>query len=154
MLGHGRDGRGTSEIKSNLQIDSPVGGVAGEETAGQGVGSAEDGGIQIPLWRGVIDVIEDIARGNAKGEVVPAVRSIPFIIKHILITHAAESTRAKSVAPTPTSSTPWAATLNFSAKRERLAKSKVGRELAVAGSIINWDDRLTGHGHPVKVSPA
>ena len=44
--------------------------------------------------------------------------------------------------------------MHLFAEGEGLTEAEVGSELAVADSIIGRDDRLSGHGHGVKVAPA
>ena len=138
---------GGLEGKPHLQIDSPVRGVAGEESARQGLGPAKVWGTQAADGLSIIDVVEDIARGNAEGQVEPAVGDASSPAKHTSAhAHTAEPTGTKaSAAPTSTPAsrpTSGIAALNFSAEAEGLTEAQIGDELAEAGPVIGRDDFL------------
>ena len=147
---------GALEAKPYLEINSPVGGVAGEEPAGQAIGFAKNGRAQDTLGRSIIDVIKDIPTRNAEGEVEPAVRGAAAAAKHTAAAaHAAEPSGTKPSAPTATRATTATRVtpLHFFAEAEGLAEAEVGGELAEADAIIGRDDGISCDGHGVKVSP-
>jgi hypothetical protein len=59
------------EAKPALQIDSPVGGVAGEESSRQGSRLAEERRTEVAHRRSIIDSIKDVSRRDAERKVVP-----------------------------------------------------------------------------------
>ena len=115
------------------------------------------GELEVAHGRGIIDIVKDIPRGDAEGEVEPAVGGWCRGQTSAAAAHAAEpsGTKPPAVMPAPAPArTPTRVTaLHFFAEAEGLAEAEVGGELAEAGSIIRRDDRLSGDGHGVKVAP-
>src|SRR5256885_1838738 len=64
-----------SKGELELQVDAAIGARGGKGAAGEGVGLAEKWGSENAVGRSEIDDVEDVARGNAEGEIVRAIRS-------------------------------------------------------------------------------
>src|ERR1035437_3409376 len=144
------------ESKPHLQINPPVGGVAGEEASRKGVGSAKNGRTEAAHGRSVVDGVKNVPSRYAKGEVEPPV-GVDAAVKHVAgPAHTAKprGTKAPSAIEAWSASSTGVTPLHLLAKANGLAQAKVGGELAEAGAVIGRNDFLSSHRHSIKVAPS
>src|SRR5438045_985300 len=153
------------EGELELEVDAAVGARGRKGARGEGVGLAEEGRAENAVGRGEIDDIEDVACGDAEGEIVRTIRPA-----------AAHPEGAASIASTAgavrmlSAASAWAATarsaiisarsgigiggFHLFAEAKCFAQAYVERKARVGGAVVDGNDLLARNGNGVEGAEA